>query len=441
MLGNTFTPDVNTEATLRGTYNGNWTAGNLEPGAFAGAFSSPFVGIKHTLDVAASAVAEAATPILEEVTPDAMSGWLRDQRRTAYQSMATTRADPTTMGIVGQVGHAFGSVMTMGAMGAVAAPYTGLSSLGLAAYSIGGLTGYDKYTELKDQGVDPASAFKAAALTGSVMGIGAALPPFIGGTLTKQIASGMGLNVGLGMGERAGTAAILGEKYPEIAKHYETLDKSAILIDAVLGAAFPLGARMLPKGTTVAELDTAMQANRGVAEQTRDPALQTTVQGIDAKLAADQEVTRQIMEEGRLPGEITVPPGVMDNVAPNPAVGREAALVARAIDDMMMQENGVSLRDMENDITVLADAFRGSRDAVQVRGAEEVDVRQQARDGEAVGEGGVETLSKEATDTLEKASVMYDDGRGERAMSAKQAADHMTKQMKLYQDFIKCIGG
>lgn len=372
IVGGVFGGDRRLEQTLRDAYNGNWTQGDADVGVFSGSLKSVPIGMKHGLDVAAAALADVSMPVIEKVAPEAVTEWFEGQRRTAYQSMAETRPDPATMGIVGQMGHALSSVMTMGAMGAVAAPATGLSSLGLAAYAIGGLTGYDKYRELREQGVAEAEAFKSGMVTGATMGVGAALPPFVGGTIARQIGSGIGINVGLGMAERAGISEILKDSNPQIAKHYETLDRSAMLIDAVLGAAFPLGARLLPKGSaTIGEMDTAMQGNRGVADQTRDPALQRTLDGIDSKLAADAEVTRQIVEEGRPPVLIEPPRGVMDNSLPNREVAEQTALAARAIDDLMVSESGISMRQAEQQIEVLARAFRETgENAVLTRGAE-----------------------------------------------------------------------
>ena len=176
-----------------------------EAGLFEGALTAPAIGVKHGLDVAASALAEAATPILKEITPDSMASWWDEQRRLAAESMKETRTDPRTVGAVGQIGHALGSVLTMGTIGA---------PLGIAGSvaAIGGLSGYDKYAELIDQGVDETTAAKVAGITGTVMGVGAALPPFLGGTIAKQIASGIGINVGLGFAERGGSAAILEDK-------------------------------------------------------------------------------------------------------------------------------------------------------------------------------------------------------------------------------------
>jgi hypothetical protein len=368
------------EQQLRGTY-GSWTDGpDPEVGVFTGALSAPFVGIKHGMDTAAAALADVSMPVLEKITPDAVGEWLNGQRRKAYQSMSDTRPDPSTMGIVAQIEHSVGSVLTMGAMGGAVGGVPG------AAAAIGGLSGYDKYKELRDQNIDESTAAKVAGVTGAVMGAGALLPAFMGQTIARQIASGVGLNVGLGMVERSGSGAILEDQYPAMASHYKTLDTSAIMIDAVLGAAFPLGARAMrkaPRDTpTIAETDTALTANRGVVEQVRDPAIHSTFEGVDAKRAADDEVARQIIEEGRGLGDVDVPRGTMNDALPNAAVTDVSFAAAKAIEDLIVRDGGMSLRTIEQDISTLAKAFaKGADDTIQIKSDAGVALRDQVVEG------------------------------------------------------------
>jgi hypothetical protein len=136
-------------------------------------------------------------------------------------------------------------------------------------------------------------------------------------------------------------------------------------IDAVLGAAFPLGARALRAygKPNVAQVDDALDANRVVVEQTRDPALQATLDGIDRQRMVADDVSQQIME-GRPLSDIEVPAGVMDDTVPNEQIGVITAQAARAIDDLMVQEGGTGLRNVESDIATIAAAFKAADDAV-----------------------------------------------------------------------------
>ena len=332
-----------------------------ETSMFAGSLMALPQGVKHGWDVAASTMANASMPVLEKVTPDSMTAWLEDQRRVANESMKATRTDPRTMGTVGQLIHGVSSILTMGVAGAPLGPVG-------AAGAIGGLSMFDKSTELIEQGVDLQTAQKVGAVTGTVMGVGAALPPFIGGTLTKQIASGIGINVGLGMTERAASGEILEDKYAGIAQHYKALDGMAIAIDAVLGAAFPIGARLI-KRPSVAQIDDAQDANRVVAEQSRDPALQATLEGIERHREIADDVTRQILEENRPLGDIEIPANAMDDVVPNEQFGQAASIAAKAIDDLMIQESGTGVGKAEADISTLAKAAAPSPDTFMLTGS------------------------------------------------------------------------
>jgi len=332
-----------------------------EVGFFTGAGFSLFKGFEHAAAVGSAALL-AGEP---ELIPD----FIQNKQRDAYQWMVETRPDPKTMGTLAQMGHGLGTVFGMGAMGA---PF-GLPG---AAVSIGGLSGYDKYSELIDAGVDHDTALKAAGLTGTVMGAGAFLPPYLGKTLAKQVAAGAGINLGLGFVERGGTSAILEKAgYADMAEHYKMLDGTAMAIDAVLGAAFPIGARMLRRapageGPSHSDIDTALLGSEGIAERTRDPALQTTLEGMDKRLAADMELTRQIFEEGKPLSEVRVPPGLMDDAIPNPALAQITAIAARAMDDLFSAD-GVSVGRMDSDITaatkIMDDVLKEVSEPVQLK--------------------------------------------------------------------------
>lgn len=330
-----------------------------EVGFFDGALTSPFKGFEHAVAVGSSAAL--ATDL------DAMPDFIQSKREDAYRWMSETRADPKTMGTLAQIGHSIGSVIGMGIAGAP------LGVPGSAA-SIGGLSAYDKYSELRDNGVDHQTALKAAGLEGVIMAAGAGAPAFLGKKLLTQMASGAAINVGLGAIERGGTAAILENAgYAEMAKHYKVVDETAMAIDAILGGmVFPVGARMIrraPPGErpTREEIDMATLGSNGIAERMRDPVLQTTLEGMDRRLAADLEVTRQIIEEGRPLHEVTIPPGLADDVIQNPVFEQAAVTAAKAIDDEFTAD-GVSVEKIDSEISLASDAMREADDAVQEAG-------------------------------------------------------------------------
>lgn len=352
MIGGAFLYDDQAEAFARSTYTGREPDPDI--GMFTGIGTAPFAGVWRGMNVIEAGVMDIAQPVLEEILPDE---WITERRRELYTRIHDLRPDPKTMGVVAQAAQQLSTVATYGAYGAVGGAVVGQPLAG-AATAIGGFSGYDKYSEFRDMGVDEATALKAASIHGAVMGIGAALPPFMGSSLLTQVGSGAALNVGLGIAERGGTAQLLETEYPDIAKHYKSLDGAEMVIDGIIGAAFPLGARAISnvRGKRL-EVDAAMQANREVVGQTRDPVLQTTLEGIDRKHAADMEVARQIIEEGRPLNEVEVPQGVMDNVAPNMDAARVAAKTAKAVDEVLAQEYGKGFAVMDSNIQKAARAF------------------------------------------------------------------------------------
>lgn len=323
------------------------------PGFLTGVASSPFVGVKHAWDVGASVLAEAVSPTIEKYVPEKFESWLIEQRQKTLQSMRDTRANPETMGTMAQLGHALGSVLTMGAAGGAVGGIPG------AVAAIGTGTGYDKYKEMREQGVDKNTALQAAGITGSVMGVGAALPPFIGNTIAKQIATGVGLNVGLGMVERGGTSKVLEDAgYADMAKHYNTIDGTAMLIDAVLGAAFPVGARALRKvDVPTAEIDAAMDSNKYVHERNREAAIPGSMESA-AKIADAHDYVAQQIIEGKSLAELDIPRGLYDDSVPNPKIADEVVASARALDDVHKAEGYGSLADTEAKMSALESAYR-----------------------------------------------------------------------------------
>lgn len=342
-----------------------------EAGVFEGALTSPFVGVKHAWDIGAAGLADAVMPTLEKYTPEAASDWLKEQRAVAYNSMKETRADPMNMGVVAQVGHALGSVLTMGLAGGLIAGPAG------AAGAIGGGSMYDKYKELRDQNVDRETALDVAGVTGAVMAVSSALPAFMGKTITTQVLSGIGMNVPLGMVERGGSSELLENAgYAEMAKHYKAMDGAAIAVDMVLGAAFPLGMRALRRNVPLAEMDSAMDANRTIANDNVHPALPGTLEDAAAVKAAEDSFARQLLEEGKTLEEIIVPSKVYENSVENPAVAKAAAEQVTAFNDLAAKEGYAPLNKMESDVDSMGRAYADSyEESMSIKGKHsEIDI-------------------------------------------------------------------
>lgn len=448
MAGGAFLGRPEDEAFLRSSY-GSWSNGpDPDVGLFTGAFISTYGGVKHGLDVAGAFAADTLTDPLKKIAPDFVDDWLDEQRREVHQNLVDSRADPRSIGVVGQAIHALGTVATEGTVGAVIGGVAGpLGAKAGAVTAIGAMSAYDKYDELVMAGVDDSTAMKVAGVTGAVMSAGALLPAFLGSTLSKQVASGIGLNVGLGFAERGGSSAILEDAgYKDMAEHYKMLDGSAIAVDAVLGAFFPLGARVINK-VSLREVDTAMDANRTVSEQLRDPGLQTKPENIDAKAAADAEVARQLVEEGRTPDNIDIPARVMDETVPNPAVLDLTERAAKAVDDLITSEGGASLIEIDNLFNKIKDVYSRRESVVTKQNEVKRDqtVAAEKMNDEAVIE---DASDRVVAETLEKdplLQVLDDDGRERNASEfieeARMVLEDQQKEASLYKVAIACAIG
>lgn len=444
--------DEETEHALRASYSPLHAKPAKEPEWYEGLALAPIQGVKHGLDIAATMAAETLSPPIESVVPEGAREWLRDQRRSNFESVRDTRADPQTMGTIGQVAHSLGTILPLAAAGGAPAGIVG------AAGAIGTGLGYDTYLDMRDRGVDEETAKKAGLLTGSVMAIGSALPPYIGKTIARQIASGVGLNVGLGMGERVGTSSILDNAgYAEMAKHYQALDGTAMLIDGVLGAAFPVGARMLhrpiegaPKPDAippaVQDVDAAMIASQGIAERmTRSPVLHKTLEGLDKERAAHDAVTEQVFRDGVDLADVVIPHGVMDDAIPNPRFAREVAEAAQAIDEHVTQEHGKSLADMETEVRETEGMFRAADEAKAGKDIEtEVSHRGTAENLIATEDFNSQN-ARDAASKYPDMMVSDDNGTPTKATDLLKKADEEfvreQQEAKLYDVAIKCAIG
>lgn len=283
-----------------------------------------------------------------------------------------SRPDPVKMGTAAQILHGFSSIAAYGVIGAGGGAATGAIAGGAAGAvaggvgalpgaaagavfgakagataSIGYLSGVDKYFEMIDQGVDHDTATKAAGITGTVMAIGAAAPAYIGKTLGRQVLSGVGINVGLGMAERGATGSLLEENYAKVAQHYKALDAQGMVLDAMLGAAFPLGGRFLGRMMKQEELDAAMTAQQDIAAQTRNPGLESSLENVETFKSNLAEADRQLLVEGRSVEDASLPRNTAD--IPNPEYGAMLGRMDEAFDDHLMRETGLTRDQLKAD--------------------------------------------------------------------------------------------
>lgn len=298
-----------------------------------------------------------------------------DKMDAAEKRVKETRPDPIKIGTAGQLLHGLSTIAAYGVVGASGGATTGAviggaggavvggagaipgavagASFGAGAgavASIGYLSGVDKFFELTDQGIDADTAIKAAGLTGVVMSAGAGLPAYLGKTLGRQVLSGIGINEVLGMTERGATGEILRNSgYEKVAEHYKALDAQGMVLDALLGAAFPLVGRMLGGRKARAEdIDAALTLEQDVAGQTRNPSLESSLENIQALRENLATADRQLMAEGRTQTDIDVPRASTD--VPNPEYGAMVRQMEGEINDHIFRDTGVSRADWDADI-------------------------------------------------------------------------------------------
>jgi hypothetical protein len=330
----------------------------------------------------------------------AVAGTSSDEDMDARtKKIRATRPDPVKMGTAAQILHGFSSVAAYGAIGAGGGATTGAAIGGVggavvggvgaipgavagaafgaktgAAASIGYLSAVDRYFELVEQGVDHDTASKSAGVTGIVMSAGAVAPAFVGKTLAGQVASGVGINVGLGMVERGVTEQLLEDKYAKVAEHYKAIDRQSIVLDAMLGAAFPLGGRFLGRMMKQEELDSALVAQQDTTAQTRNPGLESSIENVETFKANLSEADKQILTEGKTTSEVSLPRTTAD--IPNPEFGRMMETFDEAIATQTARDFGVSRDVMESDLRTALELDTEVRNSVQERIAREIDTRE-----------------------------------------------------------------
>lgn len=181
----------------------------------------------------------------------------------------STRMDPSTYGTASQILFQFAEIGAAGLVGSFAAGPVG------GAVAAGSVAGRERYLELREQGADESAATLSGIASGALMGVGFRMAPFYGMKTVTQVGSGVGINVAAGAADRYSTHKILqGAGYDQVAEHYQALDGQAIVVDALLGAAFPaihkLGVRF--REPTVEQTDAAMVATEQYQKDTSLPA-------------------------------------------------------------------------------------------------------------------------------------------------------------------------
>lgn len=422
-------------------------------------YKGPAFGFAATMDI----LGAPAQKFLQDVGYASEAESLDEWRGNLRQSIQDYRPNPYRTGAAGNIVHGLGSIFTAGLTGAgvgavtggAAGTYVGGGVAGpLGAYAIGkagaisgaavggvaamgAVAGYSTYLDPQLQEVDEDTRARLAGLSAMTMAIGGGAPAYFGGTLLKQIGTGVAMNVGLGAFERNRSSAVLENAgYDKLASHYKTLDAEAILIDAILGAAFPIGHRMLSDLPSTRSVDSALELESRQADQRRDPILPATSQDLDAATQARIDATMQIFEEGRPLSELEV--RMPETVVPNPeftAAMREGDalitdyLISDDVFELYMRgwntdfDVGAVRAEIEETVRIQQEI----QDAIQKRGTTEVDVREQARDGEAVAERNAKEQAVAAARQAEAQVTPESFSRAEAQAAAERFADVVVK--------------
>jgi hypothetical protein len=309
----------------------------------------------------------AVSTLAATTDPDAHEKWEKTVRETRpdqvkigtagqlLHGLSTIAAYGFTGAVIGApVGAAIGAAggVFVGGVGALPGAAAGASygaSVG-AVGSIGFLSGFDKYLELTDQGIDHSTALKAAGITGTVMTVGAGAPAYIGKTLGRQVLSGVGINEVLGITERGATGEILrNSNYEKVAEHYKALDAQGMVLDALLGAAFPLGGRLLGgRKARIEDIDAAFTLEQDIAAQTRNPSIESSLEKIQALKENLTIADRQIMAEGRTVSDVDLPRASTD--VPNPEYAEMTRKMEGEINESIYRDTGLTREDWDSDI-------------------------------------------------------------------------------------------
>lgn len=249
------------------------TAEGLQPGAFTGALSTIGPGLLRGGLEAGAAVESgfsslwqtgldtAASMLLPEPkfggTPNVTSAEESSQETLGQGTAAEVmrlRPDPAEVGMVGQILGEAAAVLPRAVVGTVLAGPAG------TAIAAGAPAGYSGKQVGIAEGLDPETATKKGLIDAATVGIGAALPaarfvkPLLG-----DLGIAVGANVGLGMAGRGATAALLDSNgYHAQAEQYKVMDGTALITDAVLGAAFFGLGRASMRRPTTAQVDAAL---------------------------------------------------------------------------------------------------------------------------------------------------------------------------------------
>ncbi|MGV6475347.1 hypothetical protein [Azotobacter vinelandii] len=332
----------------------------------------------------------------EEIARRAAIG---DQRLRVTEQL---RPSAETSGTAAQILFGLGDVGSRFAFGAAS------GGVPVAALTAGSSVGEQRFSELRDQGVDARTAAMAGAIEGGVTAAGAFLPAArLLSAPAADLAAVTGANVGLGVAARGGVGQLLERNgYTQQAQQYKALDATAMAIDGLLGAAFWGAGRAMTRAPAASPetIDAALAGNNGLHAQ------HGTAPGapVDPRSSAAHQSAIDLAIEQIARGEPVSVGDVIDGatfiranrVGPDPEVVRQQAqqeVFAQARAELepvaaaglpnvrdLRAELGVlqrSLGDLQRSHEAVGDTYRDAAKAFQREGLTRKQAERAARDG------------------------------------------------------------
>jgi len=222
------------------------------------------------------------------------------------QAESLLQVDPTTTGMAGQILSEAAAVLPRTIAGTLLAGPLG------GAVAAGAPAGFAGKQVAQAQGVDENTAVLKGGIDALTTGAGVFLPAArIVGPVLGDAALAVGANVGLGAAGRGATGALLERNgYTAQAAQYKAFDKTALLTDAVLGAAF-FGVGRLSGGA----LPTTDQVDAALTERAAQHADVDTAPGapVDPRsAAAHQEAMTTAIDQLNRGEPVAVPESLQE---------------------------------------------------------------------------------------------------------------------------------
>lgn len=232
-----------------------WTIDDQKPGFFAGLGVAPVLrgigqgaaaGISMLAHGSAAVGVGAREAALDEAgltAPQPEEDRAAETERRAREFSKSLIPDPRITGTAANLVQGFAKAATEFTAGSLAGgPLTGATLLGASE-------GYGHYQDLRDQGVDEATATKSGLLEAMTSGGSALLPMGMpakwlaglstAGTIAAQVTAGAAINTSFGAASRYASAKILADAgYPEQAEQQQPWDATNLLTDAITGMFF-----------------------------------------------------------------------------------------------------------------------------------------------------------------------------------------------------------